>query len=63
MKNTQELQRNTHTINDTSSSGLSNNPEKLAKIKYLATSWLDQFEQEVFEGKTLHELLKEPTYE
>jgi hypothetical protein len=32
-------------------------PECLTEIKFLATSWLDQYEKQVFEGKTVRDLL------
>ena len=31
--------------------------DQLTKIKYLAESWLDEYERSIFEGKTLNELL------
>lgn len=63
MKNSQEFPPKTQTPNTVSSNDGNRQKENLAEIKYLATSWLDQFEQEMFDGKTLNELLKEPTYE
>jgi len=33
------------------------------EIKYLATSWLDDFEKKTFNGKTINELLNQRIYE
>ncbi len=32
--------------------------ETLVKMQYLITLWLDSFERQIFEGKTLQELLE-----
>lgn len=31
--------------------------DQLVKIKYLAESWLDEYEKSIFGGKTLNEIL------
>lgn len=33
------------------------------EIKFLATSWLDDFEKKTFNGKTVNELLNQRIYE
>jgi len=33
------------------------------EIKFLATSWLDDFEKKTFNGKTINELLNQRIYE
>ncbi|HUQ85364.1 MAG TPA: hypothetical protein VM077_03510 [Candidatus Limnocylindrales bacterium] len=33
--------------------------DTVTKVQFLAESWLDDFEREIFEGKTLNELLHE----
>jgi hypothetical protein len=35
----------------------------LTEMKYLATSWLDDFERQQFGGKTINQLLKGGSYE
>ncbi len=30
--------------------------EEMAKIRFLAESWLDEYERSIFEGKTLNEI-------
>ncbi len=37
--------------------------DAVVEIKFLATSWLDDFEKELFEGKTLDELLNQRHYD
>lgn len=37
--------------------------DSVVEIKYLATSWLDEFEKQVFEGKTVDQLLNNRGYE
>ena len=37
--------------------------DSVVEIKFLATSWLDDFEKEMFEGKTLDELLNQRNYD
>ncbi len=37
--------------------------DAVVEIKFLATSWLDDFEKEMFEGKTLDELLNQRNYD
>lgn len=37
--------------------------DSVVEIKYLATTWLDDFEKQVFEGKTVDQLLNNRGYE
>jgi hypothetical protein len=37
--------------------------DSVVEIKFLAQSWLDDFEKAVFDGKTVNQLLNQPTYE
>lgn len=37
--------------------------DSIVEIKYLANSWLDDFEKHVFNGKTVNELLNQKDYE
>lgn len=60
----EELQKNSHT----SKGEKSPIPqeilgESVVEIKFLATSWLDDFEKEMFEGKTIDELLNQRRYD
>lgn len=63
MKNSQELVKKSHSNNDLTLLQKSTSPDTVVEMKYLARSWLDQFEKEVFEGKTIDELLDTRTYE
>ncbi len=64
MKNSHELDNNPNTYTG------ENSPipqeilqDSVVEIKFLATSWLDDFEKEMFEGKTLDELLNQLNYD
>ena len=37
--------------------------DSVVEIKYLATTWLDEFEKQIFEGKTVDQLLNNQGYE
>lgn len=37
--------------------------DSVVEIKYLATTWLDEFEKQVFEGKTVDQLPNNQGYE
>lgn len=63
MKNTLGLDKNSPTITTPHSPEIVNDPDLEVEMKYLARSWLDQFEKDVFEGKTIVELLDTRTYE
>lgn len=64
MKNSQEL----HEISHTSKVETSPIPQEvlqdtLVEIRFLATSWLDDFEKKVFEGKTVKQIINPQKYE
>ncbi len=63
MKNSQELVKKSLSNNAPALSQESTSPDTVVEMKYLARSWLDQFEKQVFEGKTIDELLDTRTYE
>lgn len=63
MKNSQELVNNSH-INQVQNTPQDTHIQDVAvEIKFLAKSWLDDFEKETFEGKTIDELLNNRSYE
>lgn len=37
--------------------------DSVVEIKFLAQTWLDDFEKQLFDGKTLRELLSNNSYE
>jgi len=60
----EELQKNSHTqIGDKSPITQEVLQDVVVEIKFLATSWLDDFEKEMFEGKTIDELLNQRSYD
>lgn len=63
MKNRQEFDNNSHTNNTNNSPNKVKQPDTVVEMRYLARSWLDQFEKQVFEGKTIDELLNTRTYD
>lgn len=63
MKNRQELDKNSHTKTTNNRPNDNTQPDTVVEMRYLARSWLDQFEKQVFEGKTIDELLNTRTYD
>lgn len=63
MKNSQELVKKSHLNNAPALPQKSTSPDTVVEMRYLARSWLDQFEKQVFEGKTIDELLNTRTYD
>ena len=64
MNNRRELNNNSHNLQD------DNSPvpqvvlqDSVVEIKFLAKSWLDDFEKKMFEGKTIDELLNQRRYD
>ena len=37
--------------------------DSVVEIKFLARTWLDDFEKDIFDGKTINELLNQTSYE
>ena len=64
MKNSRELDNNSNT-NTGENSPIPQEilQDSVVEIKFLATSWLDDFEKEMFEGKTINELLNQRNYD
>ncbi len=63
MKNRQELDKNSHTKSTNNPPIKNTQSDAVVEMRYLARSWLDQFEKQVFEGKTIDELLNTRTYD
>ncbi len=38
-------------------------PSSVVEIKFLASSWLDDFEKKIFNGKTVNQILNPQRYE
>lgn len=64
MKNSRELHKISH------ASKIENSPipqevlqDTTVEIRFLATSWLDDFEKKVFEGKTVNQIINPQKYE
>lgn len=63
MKNRQELDKNSHTKSANNFPNDNAQQDTVVEMRYLARSWLDQFEKQVFEGKTIDELLNSKSYD
>lgn len=55
---------NERSVNKESALPTKNNLQtSVVEIKFLATSWLDDFEKQVFNGKTVNQILNPQSYE
>lgn len=59
------LQENNNNTSSTSATPLGERDlqNSVVEIKFLATSWLDEFEKKIFEGKTVKQIINPRKYE